>query len=355
MPATYEATLVAVTPASATAPTYSEVCGIPWTALTLVEEAGGEGLATISAPVDKIDADGKARLRDLTATPCELWVRRTDGTTSPIVHAGPITGVALNDRVITLTAPGLLAYLRYWIRDTDYNASLVDQATIVKALVDTWQALPFGNDGIITAGLTATGVVRDLNLVGIEGKNIAAVVGEMGQRSNGFDLTVNPTTRALTMWSPRKGDDRSASVILDQRSIGSPNLSWSVAPGVVGSEALALSSSALGGVLSSTQSNTTLRSTFGRSYVTDSFQDVSNQTTLDDHARRMLITAGSQSLTAAPTLLPVSGFAYGDFATGDLIAYDYDAGLGRQTATLRIATIETVVTSGAEQMRLGFL
>lgn len=353
--ATYEVTLVAVTPAATGSPTYNEICAIPWTALQLIEECGGEGLVTVSGQVDKIADDGKARLRDLSLTPCELWVRRTDAGTTTMIFAGPLTGVALNNRVITLTAPGLLGYLRYWVRDSDYTASGVDQATIVQQLVDQWQAQSYGSDGITTAGLTATGITRDLNLAGVDGKNIAAAITTMGQRSNGFDLSINPTTRALTMWSPRKGQDLSASVILDQRSIAAPNLAWSVAPGLVGSEALATASSATGSVLYSIQSNTALRASFGRSYVTQSFQDVSIQTTLDDHARRMLITAGGQVVTAAPQLLPVVGFGYGDFATGDLIGYDYDAGLGRQTFTLRIASIETTVTNGAEVLRLGFL
>ena len=132
-------------------------------------------------------------------------------------------------------------------------------------------------------------------------------------------------------------------------------MSWTVAPGTIGSEVFASSNSTMGATLTSIQSNNGLRATFGRSYVTRSYSDISVQATLDDHAARALVDVGSQIFTISPTLLPVIGFAHGDFNVGDLITYDFDAGLGRQTFTVRVASIELSLDSGREALKVGML
>lgn len=374
MATTYEASLVAVGYNAAGPPTLTEICGFEGktTSMAITEELGLPGSTVLRTPVDKIEAVGKARLRDLTVGPCELWVRKTIAgtftTTTALVSAGCVTGCHITDRTLEITAPGLLRYLGYWLADSnvltalnagvpiiDYLFSAVDQATIVQRICDAWQGLAYGNDGIVTTGLTATGVTRDLTLNSLEGKFVMPVVVEMGGRNNGFDLTVDPTTRALTMWSPRKGVDRTTSVFLDRRSIGTPDISWGVGPGSIGSEVFASSSSTGGSTKTSIQSNTALRATFGRSYITRSFQDISVQATLDDHAARALVDVGSQVFAASPSLLPVPGFAYGDFSTGDLITYDYDAGVGQQTFPFRVGKIVMDNSSGREMLAVGMV
>lgn len=368
---TYEASIVAVTPQPTGSPTFVEIAAVIPTGLTIVDDLGAPGGCSISAKVTSLEAAAKARLATYTTPtplPCELWVRR--GTTA-LVFAGPITGYTIQNKTITLTAPGLLAYLLYWLADVNVLSTLnagtpatefaftgIDQALIVQRLCDAWQAQLYGHDGIVTTGLAATGITRDLTISSRDGKLIMPLIQEMGVRSNGFDLSVDPNTRALTMWSPRKGTDRStgpAAVILDQRSIGEPNLSCTVAPGSIGSEVFASSSSTQGVSLTSIKSNLALRASFGRSYVTRAFQDISVQATLDDHAQRAADDNATAAVTLAPTLLPVPGFAYGDFATGDTIAYDYDAGLGRQTMTPRVQSIAMSPDSGRELLTVGLV
>lgn len=356
MATTYEATLVAVAPQPVGPPTFTEVCSLMWTSLVLKDELGGAGSCTLSLQVDKLETVGATRLRDLTQGPCELWVRETtSNTSSTIIFAGPVTGCQIQNRTLTIYAPGLLTYVGYWLRDTDYTATGVDQAVIVKTFVDTWQALPYGNDGITTTLVTATGVVRDMTVSARDGKYILPLIVEMGSRNNGYDLTVDPVTRALRMWSPRKGIDRTGAVFLDRRSIGVPNLAWTVAPGTIGSEVFASASSTLGSTLLATVSNTVLRATFGRSYVSRQYQEVSAQSVLNDYAARTSTDMGTQVFTVSPELIPVQGFARGDFDTGDLITYDFDAGIGRQTFTCRVASIETTLTAGRQILKVGVL
>ena len=366
---TYEASLVAVSYASSGPPTFTEVCGLIPIAggVRFIDQLGLPGQLDLEVQVDSIEPVGTARLRDLSVAPCEVWLRR--GGTS-IVFAGPVTGCHLHDRTITITAPGLLKYLEYWMADvnvltalngsaaTEYMFSGIDQAVIVQRLADAWQGLAYGHDGIVTTGLSATGITRDLTLSARDGKYIMPLMTEMGGRNNGFDLSVDPNTRKLTMWSPRKGTDRTtgpAAVILDRRSIGVPDLSWTVAPGQIGSEVFASSNSTQGVTLTSIRSNTVLRSTFGRSYISRSYQDISVQATLDDHAQRTVDDNSTQVFTAAPELLPVPGFAYGDFATGDLILYSFDGGLGEQTFTARVGSIEVSTGTGRELLKVGLI
>lgn len=366
--ATWEATLVAATPQAGGAATLAELDPLSWTKLEVVDELGAPGSATMDVPVDRLSDRNKARLANLRDNPAEVWIRRTTGpTTSPLVFAGPAMSCRIKGRTLTIVAAGLLSYLEYWAADTNVIAALagsavpqyqfasVDQATIVKQLVDAWQALPYGNDGIVTTGIAPTGVPRDLTLTTAETPGIAALVATMGSRENGFDLSVDPATRQLTIWYPRRGVDKTATVILDRRSIGEPDVAWTVAPGTIGSEAFASSSSTTGTALTSIQSNTTLRASFGRSYVRRSFQDISLQATLDDHAARVLTDMGSQVLTVAPTLVPVTGFSWGDFGPGDLISYDYDAGVGRQTGTPRVAKITATLDTGTEILKVVLL
>ena len=359
MTASYEATVVAVTPNSSGAPTFTELGTIPPTdGLLYRAELAGSGMATVSGPCAHIDPVVQARLRDLTQTPAELWVRRTDQSTlaTTLVHAGPITGCAIKDRVLTVTASGLPTYLGYMCRDTDYTGTGFDLATIVANLVDQYQAQTYGHYGLLTSALTATGVtVTPYQIVGREGRYIDKLIPELGSRTAGFDLAIDPTTRAIKLWAPRKGSDLTNSVILDARSIRSSNISWSVAPGQVGSEVFATASSAAGPALQSEQSNTTLRASMGRRFMSRTFQNIADQSALDDAATRALTDATSQPFTISPELLPVAGFSYGDFTTGDQILYNYDAGLGTQTFTVRVATVEVNVSNGAEVLRVGML
>src|SRR5437868_4736511 len=106
---TYEATLVARTPAASGQPTLVDIAPIRFMSLAWSDELEGPGRIDLSASVDDLTADAKARLVALDLYPCEIHVWR-DGTR---VAAGPITSWTLQSRTITMYAPGLLYYLEY--------------------------------------------------------------------------------------------------------------------------------------------------------------------------------------------------------------------------------------------------
>jgi tetrahydromethanopterin S-methyltransferase subunit B len=348
--ATYDVALIRRIPTSSGSPTLSQIAPIKWTGLSISREVGAPGRLDLSCTVDSLDSAANAALLDLSVTPCELWCYR-DGTQ---IHAGPILNYQIQGRKITLYSPGLLAYVGYMVRDTAYTVTATEQATIVAALIAAYQAQTYGDFGIDTTHLTATGTTRDLTLLASDLKPIDAVLKEMGQRANGFDLAVDPANRRLVMYSPRQGTDLSASVILDRRSISDPSYSQSVGPGQIASDVAVSGSSAATGNLVASASNITLRTSFGRVMMTASFSDVSEQATLNDHASRLLDDSDSALHGLAPGLLPVAGFEYDDFGPGDIVTYNYDAGLGEQTFTPRVRSVVVALDKGTERFAVGF-
>lgn len=331
----YEVTLVARAPASTGDPDFTEVCGLKWSALAYEDVAGEPGRIDVGAPVRHLPEAAKNRLRDLIALPCELWIHR-DGVR---MAAGPLTAWTIQGQTITFYAPGLLGYLRYWIWDTDQTYATVDQATIVADLIDTMQSRTYGSFGLDTSTLTATGVTRDLTLRATEPRNLADLIPQMGDRDNGFQLSVDPETRQVLMHTPRKGTDRTQNIFFDRRNIGTPEVFASVAPGQVATDILGVSASTTpGSGLTSTAANTAARITFGRAQLSQSWSDITVQATLDDHTARLADDYQAMRLSLSPQLVPVSGVDVTDFDTGDTVIYSYDAGLGLITSTQRVQT-----------------
>lgn len=348
--ATYDVILVRRTPQSASAPTLVAMGPIKWTSLTVTKECGGAGSIDVTATVDSLDSVTKPSLIDLRSSPCEIWCYRD----AVLIHAGPLLGYRIRERSIQFAGAGLLAYLGYMVRTTAYSATAADQSAIVKALIDDYQALTYGNFGLVTSTLGATGIPRDLTLLAADLKQIDRVITDMGTSNNGFDLEADPLTRGLLIHSPRQGADLSATVIIDQRSIGDPVYSQFVGPGQLASDVAVSSSSSAGGSLVSPAANTTTRQSFGRVMMTSTFQDISAQSALDDHAQRFVDDNSSPLSATTPGLLAVPGFAYGDFNVGDIIAYQYDAGLGMQSFNLRVKTFATTLDDGEERFTVGF-
>jgi hypothetical protein len=350
--ASYEVTLVSRVPASSGEPTLTEVCGLKYTGISYEDEAGAPGRFDVGASIDDLADDAKTRLIDLVAYPCEVWIHRE----AVRVFTGPLTAWTIQGRAITLHGPGLLGYLNYWNVDEDQTFAGEDQATIVATLIDLFQARTYGSFGLDTGGLTATGVTRDLTLLGREGRGLLPVVQSMGERENGFELSIDPASRAVTLHTPRRGIDRSTVVYLDRRNIGSPRLFASVAPGQFATDVAGASSSADGGALTSSAENATARTTFGRAQVAKVWSDVKVQTTLDDHTRRVADDLATMRISVDPQLVPVEGADVTDFDAGDVVTYDFDSGLGTMTSTQRIrAKRVTVGRTGREELSVRFV
>lgn len=345
----YRATVAARTPQAAAPPTLVEVGpvldarGLSWSS-----ELVGAGAAEFTTDPSSLPEDIRTRLRSLTEYPCELWLDR-DGTR---VFAGPIIGLRPGeDGDLTVTAAGLLYYLRYMLVASDLTFAAVEQFTIARTLVSQWQALAYGNYGIDTSAATTSGVTRDRTYLGtVEEHPVLLRLEQLAAVIDGFDFWIDPQTRALELATSR-GADLSASVILDRRGVTNPSAFHSVAAGDIASEAVGRSYDPdADTVLTSAAANTTLRSTFGRCAVSGTFDGVVEQATLDGHTAALLTYRGVPFFTAQPQLVPVAGAGVEDFDVGDLVTWDFDDGLGRRTEVRRVNRRRVTVSDVGQEV-----
>lgn len=333
---------VARTPAASGPPTLTVLGPIPFTNLAYDDELNRDGSMNFSVRPEKLPGAVRDRFADLTVAPLEVVLRRGDRT----LFAGPVWTWGLQGGTLAVNCRGLGGYLRYMQLD-NVTGSLgwasLDQHLIAKALVDAWQALAYGNFGIDTSAIAPSGVTRQRTYLHVERHEIYQRLVELCEISGGFDWHVDPVTRALVLDHPTRGVDLSASVHLDLRNITSGDESASVAAGDVASEAFGVGSA--DPPATSQQANTTLRQTFGRVGVSETF-DVAEQATLNGHVARLLGDRASMLRVPGPGLMPVRDADVGDFAPGDRISYVYDAGLGVVSRADRVARLQVQVDEG---------
>jgi hypothetical protein len=316
----YDLVLVARVMHANAAPTFEEIDSLAWDSLTWVEELSRPGTLEATVPVATMPDTIRDRLRNPVPLPSELWLYRN----SRRVFAGPWFGYNGDDSV-RLQISGLLGYLRGWWLEADQAWTATDQFAIAKGLVDYYQALDYGNFGIDTSAIGTSGVTRDATYPRIEQHNIGQRLQELGERLNGFDISINPISRQLQLWYPQRGIDRSTgpeAVIFDARNVSSSNLVCSVAPGDIASEAYGS-----GGTTGtdtriwSQKTNSQVRASFGRWGVAQLFDGVSEQTTLDAHTQRLVDSRSAPLFAPGPDAWSTPDSDLSGWDVGDTISY----------------------------------
>jgi hypothetical protein len=156
------------------------------------------------------------------------------------------------------------------------------------------------------------------------------------------------------MFAASRGSDLSASVVLDRRGVVDPGVAVSKAAGGFASTVFASSSGDT--VLTSTATDTTLRQSFGYWGHAETFDSVTVQGTLDDHADRMLADRNRAMFVPSPTVIPVSGSSPVAFDPGDTIEFSYDFGVGLVTVQRRVLRkTVSVGEEGQEDLGVSFL
>jgi hypothetical protein len=140
--------------------------------------------------------------------------------------AGPITGVNAQQQagggyVFSFRAAGLFAYLHGLVFDPTVPIAFnnVDQHVIVRQIIDAAQAIGYGNFGLDTSAITASGKLRKVNYERWD------VVGErlrqLSQIDQGFDLWID-ADRVVHCDYPQAGSDQ-RQIIYDNRNLwGAP-------------------------------------------------------------------------------------------------------------------------------------
>lgn len=349
----YELVMVARVPQTQGPPLLLEVDPIDWTGLTYSDELSRAQTLDATCKLSNMTPDVITRVRNLSELGSELWLYRQGKK----VFAGPLLGATVQDEAVTLQALGLLAYMRFWTVWSDLIYTGVDQHLIVKGLTDHWQGQEYGHFGINTTAVTPGGVLRDATFLAKELPNIGKVVEDMGKGAGGFDAEVDPASRDLRLWTPGKGVDRSAgedAVIFDSRNVTSGNIVISAAPGDVASEAFGTGTSndvALYGVAS----NPELRSSFGRTSVTGTFDGVSEQPVLDAFVKGLVDARGAALVVPGPDVRTTTDADLAAYEVGDTVQYNAHERLGVTGAyRVRKRTV-TVSEIGREKSKVEFV
>lgn len=349
----YELVCVGRVPQPSGPPTFIQVDSILWNGLNYTEELSKIPTLQASTQIRSLSDEVIQRLRSLRQLPCELWLYR-DGQ---VVFSGPMTVWNTQGETLTMQSMGLLGYPSYWTVDSDQVFASADQFAIVKALVDLWQNSSYGNYGIVTSNIGASGVVRDATYKKSENHNIGQRILELGKRENGFDISIDPGTRELQLWYPGRGVDRSNgedAVVFDKLSITSNDIAASVAPGDVASDAM-------GGTTGTTDPlwsnvfNPDIRAQFGRTSVVGQFDGVSEAGTLNDHLLGLLNARNDTLLVPGPNLRVVADTALSAYGVGDTVTYRLHDRLGVEGVFRIRKRGVSVDKNGVEKVTLEFV
>lgn len=348
----YELVCVARIPQQSGPPLLIEMDPIDWTGLSYGEELSKAASLDASCQMSKLTEPVLQRLRNPTGLATELWLNRQGVR----VFAGPLVGADIKGEDVKLQCRGLLHYLRGFAVTTDLVFTGVDQALIVQALINHHQALAYGNYGLVTTGLAPTGVARDVTYLRKELHNIGLRIEEMGRSALGFDIEVDPVTRAVQLWSPQQGVDRSVgedAIVFDARNVTSGGVLISAAPGDVATDALVTGTS--GDTTYYAEAfNADLRATFGRTTVTGTFDQVADQATADGHALGLVSARGAPLIVPGPGLRTTADADLSAYSVGDTVSYQVHERLGINGAfRLRKRTV-TVQKTGQESTAVEF-
>ena len=232
---------------------------------------------------------------------------------------------------LKLGGEGFLSYFRKrLIRDTKTYAA-VDQAFIAADLIDYAQALSYGDLGIRTDEVTATGRVRDRSYLSYERKKVGEAIEQLAAVDDGFDFrfvsrysSAGPIETSFTVGYPatgRKTDhvfELGANVELLGLSIDATEM------------ALRVDCSGEGegdDMLLVSVTDTTLLGAYPLLETVESFTDVRETSTLDAHARRILKRGSPPiripDLSANSETIPMPG----SYAVGDVVRVKGSYGL----------------------------
>jgi hypothetical protein len=321
----YELVMVARIPATVGPPALLEVDAVRWQGLNWSSTLSKPQALTARVKESSLPEAVAQRLRGPDRLATEFKLLR-DGQ---IVFAGPLRTWRKQGDAVEIAADGLAAYLQGMIVTSDLRYDQVDQHAIVKDLVDRWQnGYAYCHAGIDTSDVAASGKLRDGSYAYKEIHVVARRIEELGARADGFDHEVDPTTRKLQCWYPGKGIDRSQgadAVIFDDRNVDSLDVMCSVAPDDMATYAFgAGSSSATDGTLWSAYYDPAAAAAYGGFALAQSWSDVSEQTTLDDHTLALL-RAHQQALFVPGPKARVT-------ADADLMSYDVGDTVGFESS-----------------------
>lgn len=289
----------------------------------------------------RLTPDIRSRMVDLFAAPLEVRLSR-DGV---LLFAGPLVAYQIQGGTLTGYCGDVGWYTSKMAVHADVSFTTDDLADIAAGLVDQWQALDFGDYGIDTSTVTATGETQSISYVAAE-RNFVS------DRLKDLDCDIWFTADREMRTALTRGTDLSDDVILDARNITDGSVSVSIAQSASDAYGVGTGESPI----LSIQEDTDAREAFGRSAVMETFDGVTQQATLDAHTERLRDRSASQWFQPGAGLRPVADVDVDTFEPGDTVTYEFDTGLGSHSGAYRVASIQVDIDSQAtETMAVAFL
>jgi hypothetical protein len=352
----YELVVVARIPQAATAPLLLEVDALDWSGITWTEELNAIPSLAVSVSIGSMTENILQRLRKPDELPTELWLFRN----GKHVFAGPLLGfTARDEESVTLQAQGILVYTKMWFLFSDRVYDGHDQFAIVKDLIDYWQVGEYGNFGIITEGVGTSGITRIINYKYKDGHVIYNKINELSKMTNGFDISIDPARRTLQLFFPQQGVDRSIGedrIVFDARNVTSSNITCSVAPGDLISDAVAFGTgTGQNEVFSSYFFNTQRRVRYGRTGIVSSIGQVASQGMINDYALALLRAREDALLIPGPSARVSVDSDISSYDVGDTVDYQLHSQL-QVSGAYRIRKRSVRVTkTGTETVSIEFV
>lgn len=354
----YELVVVARVPQSNGAPSFIQIDPISWTSITYGQKLSAPDTLDISVLVSTLTDPIKQRLKKPNEMATELWLYRN----GKVVFAGPLAGGQIsNSNELSLSANGLLSYLTWMVITNDLIYKATDQFDIVKGVIDNWQNGSFRNLGIDTTSAGLSGVTMDITYLKNEVNNVYTKVTDLAKASTGFDIQVDPASRKLQMFYPRKGVDRSdgpEAIVFDTRNVTDTNITFALGPLDLATDAFGVGTGSGqddSKVFYSTAQNDELRSKFGAVGITGTFRDVPSQV-INDTFTQSLIDARNETLwIPGPNVRVTPDSDLNDYEVGDTVDYHLHNELDIQGAFRLLARQIKVDQDGNESVSVSFV
>lgn len=248
----------------------------------------------------------------------------------------------VNGHSVAWTATGYEAILERRITWPTSTLSWTgtDQALIVKAMIDATQTLTDGDLDIDTSGITATGRTRDYTRD--PGKTIKSSIDDLASMIDGFDFSIEPDMTAH-VWYPERGSAVSWAAVWG-RTVSA--LTRTTDPSSFASDLLGI-----GGDGTTPHTSSRTPRTLGRWESTESWSDVTVQSTLDAHTDGQLVL--DDWIPAYSATITPDRWTPDDAWLGDTIGVHVHSGRLNVDTTARIVGVTiTIGDDDTEQVDL---
>jgi hypothetical protein len=352
----YDLVMVARVP-QANLPFFIELESMPWRSLKYAQKLSTPDTLDATIKVSNLTEGMKQRLRTPSETATELWLYR-DGKK---VFVGPLAGGSMQGDDLNLSANGTLAYLQWMYVRKDLIYKNLDQFLIVKGLIDQWQVMDYGHFGIDTNNTGISGVTLNQTYIRNELHEVYDRVMDLAGGDSGFDIGIDPVTRNLELWYPKRGIDRSTgsnAVIFDDRNVTDTNLVFSLGTKDIATEVAGVgtgSGSDGAKVFFSTFRRPELETKFGRVGFMESFRNVTSQAQNDSLTSGLLSSRQETLWIPGPNVRVTPDSDLDSYDVGDTVSYHLHNELDIQGAFRLLSREISVDENSNESVSVSFV